>query len=83
MCFVTWRSAIMKPTARMKDHWSSRVMKVWSTAPGMQFYTSNNLKNTVGKGGFLYKPHTTLCFETQGFNAVNQPIFSSVIVKPG
>lgn len=74
----------LKPAARMKDHWSSRVMEVWSTAPGMQFYTSNNLKNTVGKGGFLYKPHTALCFETQGFpNAVNQPNFPSVIVKPG
>jgi len=74
----------LKPAARMKDPWSSRVMEVWSTAPGMQFYTSNNLKDTVGKGGFLYKPHTALCFETQGFpNAVNQPNFPSVIVKPG
>eukprot|EP00253_Pinus_taeda_P014491 PITA_14491 len=73
----------LRIAARMKDPWSRRVMEVWSTAPGMQFYTSNNLKHTVGKGGFLYKPHTTLYFETQGFpNAVNQPNFPSVIVQP-
>jgi len=73
----------LRPGARMKDHWSSRVMEVWTTAPGMQFYTSNFL-NTVGKGGAIYKPHSAFCFESQAFpNAVNQPNFPSVIVNPG
>jgi len=73
----------LRPGARMKDHWSSRVMEVWTTAPGMQFYTSNFL-NAVGKGGVVYKPHSAFCFESQAFpNAVNQPNFPSVIVKPG
>jgi len=37
----------LRPGARMEDHWSSRVMEVWTTAPGMQFYTSNGMKDTV------------------------------------
>lgn len=74
----------LRPGARMKDHWSSRVMEVWTTAPGMQFYTSNGMKDTVGKGGVIYKAHSAFCFESQAFpNAVNQPNFPSVIVKPG
>ncbi|XP_057835147.1 uncharacterized protein LOC131045566 [Cryptomeria japonica] len=70
--------------ARAKDPWSSRVLEVWTSAPGLQFYTSNNLKDTVGKGGVIYKPHSSFCFESQAFpNSVNQPNFPSVIVHPG
>uniref|UniRef100_A0A0D6QTR3 Aldose 1-epimerase n=1 Tax=Araucaria cunninghamii TaxID=56994 RepID=A0A0D6QTR3_ARACU len=74
----------LRVAARAKDPWSSRVLEVWTSAPGMQFYTSNNLKDPVGKGGVVYKPHSSFCFETQDFpNAVNQPNFPSVIVRPG
>ncbi|XP_057835089.1 uncharacterized protein LOC131045512 [Cryptomeria japonica] len=70
--------------ARAKDPWSSRVLEVWTNAPGMQFYTCNNLKEQEGKGGVIYKPHCALSFETQAFpNSVNQPNFPSVIVQPG
>eukprot|EP01018_Ginkgo_biloba_P037742 Gb_35839 [translate_table: standard] len=73
----------LRPAARVKDDFSSRVLEVWTNAPGLQFYTSNTLQ-IVGKGGAVYKPHSALCLETQGFpNAVNQPNFPSVIVYPG
>ncbi|KAH9295393.1 hypothetical protein KI387_038981, partial [Taxus chinensis] len=74
----------LKIAARAKDPWSSRVLEVWTSAPGMQFYTSNNHNNIVGKGGVIYKAQSSFCFETQAFpNSVNQPNFPSVIVHPG
>ncbi|KAH9295402.1 hypothetical protein KI387_038990 [Taxus chinensis] len=72
----------LKIVARAKDPWSSRVLEVWTSAPGMQFYTST--KVYVGKGGVIYKSLSSFSFETQGFpNSVNQPNFPSVIVRPG
>ncbi|XP_057835137.1 uncharacterized protein LOC131045561 [Cryptomeria japonica] len=74
----------LRIAARAKDPLSSRVLEVWTSAPGMQFYTSNNLKNIVGKGGAIYNSYSAFCFETQAFpNSVNQPNFPSVIVRPG
>eukprot|EP01018_Ginkgo_biloba_P037775 Gb_09746 [translate_table: standard] len=74
----------LRRAARVKDPSSCRVVEVWTNAPGMQFYTSNTLKTTVGKGGAVYKEHSGLCLETQAFpNAVNQPNFPSVIVYLG
>ncbi|VFQ89764.1 unnamed protein product, partial [Cuscuta campestris] len=63
---------------------SGRKMEMWTNMPGVQFYTSNSLKDTKGKGGFVYKKHAALCLETQGFpDAVNHPNFPSQIVNPG
>ncbi|VFQ74318.1 unnamed protein product [Cuscuta campestris] len=63
---------------------SGRKMEMWTNMPGVQFYTSNSLKDTKGKGGFVYKKHAALCLETQGFpNAVNNSNFPSQIVNPG
>lgn len=74
----------MKRVAIVKEKKSGRVMKLWTNKPGVQFYTSNMLKNVTGKGGFVYGPHAALCLETQGFpDAVNHPNFPSVMVLPG
>ncbi|CAI0409690.1 unnamed protein product [Linum tenue] len=72
-------------TAEMKrDPSSGRAMALWTNAPGMQFYTANNVNGIAGKGGANYGKHSAVCLETQGFpNAVNQPNFPSVIVQPG
>ena len=38
--------------ARATDHASGRVMEVWTTEPGLQFYTGNHLSgHDKGKGG--------------------------------
>ncbi|KAL3525953.1 hypothetical protein ACH5RR_014325 [Cinchona calisaya] len=59
-------------------------MKISTSAPGLQFYTANHLKNVKGKGGYVYQAHDGYCFETQGFpDSVNHPNFPSQIVKPG
>ncbi|XP_050220535.1 uncharacterized protein LOC126670757 [Mercurialis annua] len=74
----------LQHAAKLKDPSSSRVLNLWTNAPGMQFYTANYVNGIVGKGGAVYGKQSALCLETQGFpNAVNQPNFPSVIVRPG
>jgi aldose 1-epimerase len=60
-------------------------MDVSTTAPGLQLYSGNFLDGSVaGKEGVAYARHAALCLETQGFpDAVNQPGFPSVVVRPG
>ncbi|KAL6893478.1 hypothetical protein ACP4OV_007576 [Aristida adscensionis] len=74
----------LRHVAKVTDPLSTRVLNIWANAPGVQFYTGNFLDGVVGKGGAIYGKHAGLCLETQGFpNAVNQPNFPSVIVRPG
>lgn len=71
--------------ATVRDPKSGRVLEVWTTEPGIQLYTGNFLDGShKGKGGAVYKQHTGFCLEAQHFpDAVNQPTFPSVILKPG
>ncbi|CBI22174.3 uncharacterized protein LOC100256158 [Vitis vinifera] len=63
---------------------SGRMLELYTNAPGLQFYTSNFLKDEKGKGGFVYQAHAALCLETEGFpDSVNHPNFPSQIVTPG
>ncbi|XP_062118034.1 uncharacterized protein LOC133831675 [Humulus lupulus] len=74
----------LKHAAKVRDPLSSRVLNLWSNALGMQFYTANYVSGVKGKEGAVYGKHSGLCLETQGFpNAINQPNFPSVVVKPG
>ena len=52
--------------AEVYDPQSGRFMEVYTTKPGVQFYTGNHL-NEKGKGGADYKKHSGLCLETQYF----------------
>ncbi|KAI3935480.1 hypothetical protein MKW98_027620 [Papaver atlanticum] len=73
----------LKCAAKVKDPSGSRVLKLWTNAPGMQFYTGNYVNGVEGKSGAVYGKHAGLCLETQGFpNAINQPNFPSVVVQP-
>ncbi len=65
---------------------SGRVMEVYTTEPGIQFYSGNFLNGTLQntKKGAKYVKHAALCLETQHFpNSPNQPNFPSTILKPG
>lgn len=74
----------LKHAAKVKDPSSSRVLNLWTTAPGMQFYTANYVNGVAGKDGAVYGKHSGLCLETQGYpNAINQPNFPSIVVQPG
>jgi aldose 1-epimerase len=64
---------------------SGRIMEIWTTAPGMQFYTGNFLDGTiVGKGGWVYKFRDAFCFEPQHFpDSPNHPNFPTTELKSG
>ncbi len=74
----------LKLAARVSDPVSGRKMEVWTTEPGVQFYSGNFLNSTLtGKRGVVYGKHSGFCLETQHFpDAVNQPSFPSVILRP-
>jgi aldose 1-epimerase len=71
--------------ARVSEPTSGRVMEVWTTAPGMQFYTGNFLDGSLtGKGGRVYKFRDALAMEPQGFpDSPNHPSFPTTELKPG
>jgi aldose 1-epimerase len=64
---------------------SGRVMEVFTTEPGVQFYTGNFLDgSTNGKGGQTYPRRSGFCLETQHFpDSPNKPKFPSVVLRPG
>lgn len=71
--------------ARVTEPKSGRVMEVFTTEPGIQFYTGNFLNGKqTGRGGVEYKKHWGLCLEAQHFpDAVHHDNFPSMILKPG
>jgi aldose 1-epimerase len=74
--------------ARVTDPKSGRVLEVFSTEPGLQFYTGNFLDGSnVGKGGAAYKQYNGFCLEPQKFpDSINKPEWkekSNPILKPG
>jgi aldose 1-epimerase len=64
---------------------SGRFMEVFTTEPGVQFYSGNFLDGTLkGRDGINYVKHAGLCLETQHFpDSPNQPAFPNTILKPG
>ena len=62
-----------------------RRMEVWTTEPGIQFYSGNFLDSTlVGSSGRMYRQGDGLALETQHFpNSPNQPQFPSTVLRPG
>lgn len=65
---------------------SGRFMEVFTTEPGVQFYSGNFLDGTLAntKNKQKYVLHAGLCLETQHFpDGPNQPAFPNTILKPG
>ncbi|MEK6480714.1 aldose epimerase family protein [Catalinimonas sp. 4WD22] len=71
--------------ARVHEPTTGRVMEVYTTEPGVQFYTGNFLNGSVtGKEGITYAKRTAFCLETEHFpDSPNQPNFPSVELAPG
>lgn len=67
------------------DAGSGRLMEVFTSEPGLQFYTGNFLDSTLqGKNNWVYAKHAAFCMETQHFpDGPNQPSFPNTILKPG
>lgn len=71
--------------AEVYDPTSGRVLTIWTTQPGIQFYTGNFLDGTIkGKDGKVYVHRGALALETQHYpDSPNQPKFPSTELKPG
>ncbi len=71
--------------ARVKEPASGRVLEVFTTEPGVQFYSGNFLDGTItGKNGHVYKQRYAFCLETQHFpDSPNHPEFPTTILRPG
>jgi aldose 1-epimerase len=69
----------------VEDPASGRVMELWTTAPGVQFYSGNFLDaTTVGKSGRVYRQGDALCLEPQIFpDSPNHAYFPSARLDPG
>ena len=82
---LTRKSPALQLAARVTEPSSGRRLEVWTTEPGLQFYTGNFLDGTIkGKGGAVYARRSGFCLETQHFpDSPNQPSFPTTIVKPG
>lgn len=64
---------------------SGRVMKMYTTEPGVQFYSGNFLDGTMtGTSGRVYRQGDAFCLESQHLpDSPNQPSFPSTVLRPG
>lgn len=67
------------------DPQSGREMKVYTTEPGVQFYSGNFLDGSLkGKSGYVYEKRSGFCLETQHFpDSPNIGHFPTTTLKPG
>jgi aldose 1-epimerase len=78
------RQAEPTMAATLRDPTSGRVMTVRTTQPAIQVYSGNFLQGQTGRGGKTYAKRSALCLETHHVpNAVNEPAFPPVILRPG
>ena len=77
--------APLSPAARVHEPVSGRVLELFTTEPGLQFYSGNYLDGgAVGKGGTPYRYRTAFCLEPQKFpDSPNHPDFPRCILRPG
>jgi len=64
---------------------SGRKMEVYTSEPGIQFYSGNFLDGSdIGKNEVAYQYRTAFCLETQHFpDSPNHGNFPSVVLEPG
>jgi aldose 1-epimerase len=86
LCFVLPALTNHKPqlVAQIKEPLSGRTLEVYTTQPGLQFYTGNSLKSYPISGGLYTQRYGGFCMETQNLpGAVNYSQFPSPFLLPG
>jgi len=74
----------LETAAKVTDPKSGRVMEVFTTEPGLQFYTGNFLDGTLKGKGRVYTRRSAFCMETQHFpDSPNKTAFPPTVLKPG
>jgi aldose 1-epimerase len=71
--------------ARVVEPTTGRTLDVYTTEPGLQFYSGNFLDGSItGKSGHVYAHRSGFCLETQHFpDSPNHPAFPSAVLSPG
>jgi aldose 1-epimerase len=71
--------------AELRDPSSGRELTIWTTEPGIQFYSGNFLDGTLyGTSGHAYRQGDGLALETQHYpDSPNKPQFPSTRLDPG
>jgi aldose 1-epimerase len=79
------KDSSLQKVAVLSDSISGRSLEVYTTEPGLQFYTGNFLDGKfINRGGEPVNLHAALCLETQHFpDSPNKPGFPSTNLKPG
>jgi len=73
----------LRLAARVTEPTTGREMEVWTTQPGVQFYSAIHVDGIKGKGGFTYSKYGALCLETQHYpDSPNKPNFPSTVLRP-
>lgn len=82
---INGRPGTLRHAATAFEPLNGRIMEVWTTEPGVQFYTGNFLDGSItGKSGKPYPRHSGFCLETQHYpDAPNQPSFPTTTLRPG
>ena len=74
----------LKHAANLYDPESGRLLKVFTTQPGVQLYTAGYLEKMRGKNGVEYRAFHGLCLEGQHFpDSPNHSNFPSTVLRPG
>ncbi len=85
----TWvidgRMGTLRQAAIAYEPTSGREMEVWTTEPGVQFYTGNFLDAAIiGKSGKPYPRRSGFCLETQHYpDSPNKPNFPTTTLRKG
>jgi aldose 1-epimerase len=71
--------------ARVYEPKTGRLMEMYTTEPGVQFYSGNFLDGSnKGKDGIVYRKHHGFCLEAQHYpDSIHHPNFPSTILEPG
>lgn len=78
------KDSTLQLVAVLTDTTSGRKLEVFTTEPGIQFYSGNFLDGTFVSGGKPVKFRTALCLETQHYpDSPNKPNFPTTILQPG
>lgn len=82
---INGRMGVLRQAATAYEPTTGRFMEVWTTEPGVQFYTGNFLDGSLtGRSGKPYQYRFGFCFETQHYpDSPNHPTFPTTTLKKG
>jgi aldose 1-epimerase len=78
-------TGLLRRVARAHESRTGRTLEVFTTQPGLQFYSGNFFDGTIrGKNGVIFEKRSGFCLEPQHFpDSPNHPNFPSTVLEPG